>query len=161
MLTNTETNPVPLRAPHNDADGSALAMAASGASGPAANVTAKRVLIVDDEPNIVMSLEFLMKRAGYEVRVARDGEAALAAIAESAPDLILLDVMMPKLDGFAVCESVRKRRELADVKVVIVSARGREVEKERGLALGANAYVTKPFATRDLVAQVEKLLGSA
>lgn len=121
----------------------------------------KRVLVVDDEPNIVMSLEFLMRRAGFEVAVARNGREALDALEGSPPDLLLLDVMMPEFDGYEVCERIRTRPEWSGTKIVMLTARGREVERERGLALGADAYVTKPFSTRDLVEQVKRMLDVA
>ena len=121
----------------------------------------KRVLVVDDEPNIVMSLEFLMARAGFEVQVARNGREALDALEGAAPDLLLLDVMMPEFDGYEVCERIRARPEWNGTKIVMLTARGREVERERGLALGADAYVTKPFSTRDLVDKVKYMLGAA
>jgi DNA-binding response OmpR family regulator len=121
----------------------------------------KRVLVVDDEPNIVMSLEFLMRRAGFEVAVARNGREALEALDGTPPDLLLLDVMMPEFDGYEVCERIRARPEWNATKIVMLTARGREVERERGLALGADAYVTKPFSTRDLVEQVKRMLDVA
>ena len=121
----------------------------------------KRVLVVDDEPNIVMSLEFLMRRAGFEVAVARNGQEALAALDGVPPDLLLLDVMMPEFDGYEVCERIRARPEWNATKIIMLTARGREVERERGLALGADAYVTKPFSTRDLVDQVKRMLDVA
>jgi DNA-binding response OmpR family regulator len=121
----------------------------------------KRVLVVDDEPNIVMSLEFLMRRAGFEVQVARNGREALDALEGAAPDLLLLDVMMPEFDGYEVCERIRARPEWNGTKIVMLTARGREIERERGLALGADAYVTKPFSTRDLVDKVKHMLGAA
>jgi two-component system, OmpR family, alkaline phosphatase synthesis response regulator PhoP len=119
----------------------------------------ERILIADDEPNIVVSLEYLMKREGFEVTVANDGEAALKAVASSRPDLILLDIMLPKKDGFEVCQQIRANPEWRGVKVVMLTAKGRDTEVTKGLALGADAYVTKPFSTKDLVAQVRKLLG--
>lgn len=119
----------------------------------------KKVLIVDDEPNIVMSLEFLMKKAGFEVAVATDGEEALAQVAKLSPDLVLLDVMMPKKSGYEVCEALRADPARAGMKVVMLTAKGRETEVAKGMALGADAYVTKPFSTKDLVAQVTSLLG--
>ncbi len=121
----------------------------------------KRVLVVDDEPNIVMSLEFLMRRAGFEVSIARNGREALAALDGVPPDLLLLDVMMPEFDGYEVCEKIRARPDWNATRIVMLTARGREVERERGLALGADAYVTKPFSTRDLVEQVKRMLDVA
>ena len=119
----------------------------------------KRILIVDDEPSIVISLEFLMKREGYEVEIAADGEAALKALAEGHPDLVLLDVMLPRMNGFEVCKRIRANPAWREVKVLVLTARGRDSEIARGMGLGADVYVTKPFSTRDLVAQVRRLLG--
>jgi DNA-binding response OmpR family regulator len=116
------------------------------------------VLLVDDEPNIVLSLEFLMKQAGYDVRIARDGDAALKAVRERAPDLILLDVMTPGLDGYEVCQTIRANPAWKDVRIVMLTAKSREVEREKGLALGADDYITKPFSTRELVDRVKRLL---
>lgn len=120
---------------------------------------AKKILIVDDEPNIVISLEFLMRREGFEVSVARDGEEALERIRADRPDLVLLDVMMPKINGFEVCQAVRADPGLVDVHILMLTAKGREAEIAKGLALGADAYVPKPFSTRDLVVQVRSMLG--
>jgi two-component system, OmpR family, alkaline phosphatase synthesis response regulator PhoP len=120
---------------------------------------AKKVLIADDEENIVLSLDFLMKHAGYEVRSAADGDEALQQLASFRPDLILLDIMLPLRDGFDVCRHIRKDPALRDVKIVMLTAKGRETEVAKGLALGADLYVTKPFATRELIARVRELLG--
>jgi DNA-binding response OmpR family regulator len=120
---------------------------------------ARRILIVDDEPSIVVPLEFLMKREGYEVSVAEDGRAALDAIAERAPDLVVLDVMLPKMSGFDVCRHIRADPRWSGLKVLMLTAKGRESEMQRGLDLGADAYVTKPFSTRDLVERIRALLG--
>jgi DNA-binding response OmpR family regulator len=119
----------------------------------------KRILIADDEPNIVVSLEFLMRREGFDVQVAVDGEAALQAIAAQVPDLILLDIMLPRKDGFEVCQQIRANPRWQSIKVVMLTAKGRDTEVSKGLALGADAYMTKPFSTKDLVAQVRQLLG--
>ena len=119
----------------------------------------KKVLIADDEPNIVISLEFLMKREGFDVTVAPDGEAALLAMADNMPDLILLDIMLPKKDGFEVCRQIRANPAWQGVKVVMLTAKGRDTEVTKGLALGADVYMTKPFSTKDLVQQVKQLLG--
>jgi DNA-binding response OmpR family regulator len=116
------------------------------------------VLIVDDEPNILLSLQFLMKKTGYEVRTAKDGEEALAEILRAAPDLVLLDVMMPKIDGFSICERIRANPEWNGVRIIMLTARGRDVEREKGLALGADDYITKPFSTKDAIARVEAVL---
>lgn len=119
------------------------------------------VLVVEDEPNIVMSLEFLMKKAGYAVRVARDGDAAVRALEEQAPDLMLLDVMMPGRGGFDICQLVRSNPDWAHVKIIMLTAKGREVEREKGMALGADDYITKPFSTRDVVERVRQYLPEA
>ncbi len=117
-----------------------------------------RILIVDDEPNIVISLEYLMKKEGFEIAIATDGEAALQLAAEFAPDLILLDVMMPKKSGFEVCEALRADPARAGMKIIMLTAKGRETEVTKGLALGADSYITKPFSTKDLVLQIKSLL---
>jgi len=119
---------------------------------------AHKILIVDDEPNIVISLEFLLKKEGFEVAVANDGEEALARVASFNPDLILLDVMMPKKSGFEVCEALRADPNRTGLQIVMLTAKGRDTEVAKGLALGADAYVTKPFSTKDLVAKVKDML---
>jgi DNA-binding response OmpR family regulator len=119
-----------------------------------------RILIVDDEPNLVLALEFLMKKEGYEIRAAADGEKAVKAAEEYRPDLILLDVMMPRMDGYEVCQHIRANPELRDVAIVMLTAKGREVEREKGLALGADLYITKPFSTREVVRKVKEILAA-
>ena len=121
---------------------------------------AKRVLIADDEPNIVTSLEFLMGKCGYEVAVARNGDEALALVESFRPDLILLDLMMPVRSGYEVCRLLRERRSGGALRIVMLSARGREAEVSKGLSIGADAYVTKPFSNRELVEQVQALLAA-
>lgn len=118
----------------------------------------KNVLIVDDEPNIVLSIKFLMTQEGYEVRTAGTGEEALRALAKQVPDLVILDVMMPKPDGFEICQTIRTTPAWRDIPVIILTAKGRDVERQKGLALGANDYITKPFATKELVAKVQAIL---
>ncbi|HIJ84015.1 MAG: chemotaxis protein CheY [Magnetococcales bacterium] len=120
---------------------------------------AREILIVDDAPNIVLSLEFLMKKEGFAVRSVGDGDAALKAIADKKPDLVLLDVMMPKRNGYEVCEAIRANPQWQDIRVVMLTAKGRDVELEKGLALGADDYVTKPFSTRELVLKIRGMLG--
>lgn len=117
-----------------------------------------RVLIVDDEPNIVLSLEFLMQQAGFEVATAADGEAALQQVRAQAPDLVLLDISLPGISGFEVLETLRQEPAFKQLPIVMLTAHGREVEKEKGLALGADDYITKPFSTRQLVEKVQALL---
>jgi DNA-binding response OmpR family regulator len=118
---------------------------------------ASRVLIADDEPNIVTALEFLMKQQGYETRVARDGDEALAEVESFRPDLVLLDVMLPRRNGFEVCQKLRADG-WTDLRIVMLTAKGRDIEIEKGLALGADAYVTKPFSTGELVERVAGML---
>lgn len=117
-----------------------------------------RVLIAEDEPSIVLSLEFLLAEAGYEVFVARNGAEALALAEKHRPDLLVLDIMLPIVDGFEVCRTLRANPALREMRILMLTARGREHEVERGLALGANAYLTKPFGTRELMSNVKKLL---
>lgn len=121
----------------------------------------KKILIAEDEPSIVLSLEFLLTHAGYDVIAARDGAEALRLADELRPDLIVLDIMLPAVNGFDVCAEVRKRSDLSHAKILILTARGRETEGQRGLALGADAFMTKPFATRELVKTVNELLAPA
>lgn len=122
---------------------------------------AKKILIADDEPNIVISLEFLMQRNGFEVKTAGDGEAALRLVTEFRPDLILLDIMLPLKSGYEVCQKIRENPEVSGTKVVMITAKGRDIEVAKGLALGADAYITKPFSTQDLLDQVKRLLSEA
>ncbi len=117
-----------------------------------------RVLVVDDEPNIVLSLEFLMEQAGFEVTTAEDGETALRFIADDAPDLVLLDISLPGIGGFEVLERLRGDSAHRHLPIIMLTAHGREVEREKGLALGADDYITKPFSTRTLVDKVRALL---
>jgi DNA-binding response OmpR family regulator len=121
----------------------------------------KRILLVDDEPSILLSLEFLMEQEGYDVQTATDGDEALQAMSEKLPDLILLDIMMPKRDGFEVCQTIRANPEWKETKIILLTAKGREVDQEKGLALGADDYVTKPFATQELVKKVKMVLESS
>lgn len=120
---------------------------------------AKKILIADDEPNIVLSLEFLMQRNGYDVMTAPDGEQALQLLNTFKPDLILLDIMLPLRNGFEVCQRVRENPQWKDTRIVMLTAKGREVEVTKGLALGADVYITKPFSTQELLASVRQLLG--
>ncbi len=116
------------------------------------------ILIVDDEPNIVMSLEFLMRKNGYAVGIARNGTEALAAIAQTPYDLVLLDIMMPDVDGYQVCRELRQRPDRAGTKVIFLSAKSREEDIRKGLEVGADLYIPKPFSTRQLMEKVRELL---
>ncbi len=120
-----------------------------------------KLLVADDEPNIVISLEYLMKREGYDVLVATDGNQALETIRREQPALVLLDVMMPGKTGFEVCQAVRADPALEGVRILMLTAKGRDTDISKGLALGANAYMTKPFSTRELVQKVAEMLGGA
>lgn len=120
-----------------------------------------KILIADDEPNILISLEYLMKREGYDVHVARDGQEALDVLRRERPRLVLLDVMMPKKTGFEVCQELRADEVLKDTVVLMLTAKGRDTDVAKGLALGASAYMTKPFSTKELVQKVRELTGGA
>lgn len=116
-----------------------------------------KVLIVDDEPNILLSLEFLMKKEGYLVFIARDGEEAFEIIKREKPQIILLDIMMPKVDGYQVCEFVKKTEEFKETKVVFLSAKSKESDIQKGLELGASLYILKPFSNKDLIKNINTL----
>ncbi|HKE41419.1 MAG TPA: response regulator [Casimicrobiaceae bacterium] len=118
----------------------------------------KKILIADDEPSIVAAVEFLLQRGGYEVHIARNGEEALELVESNHPDLVLLDVMMPLKSGYEVCTRIRERDDWRNIKVIMLSAKGRDAEVTRGLSLGADIYITKPFSTRDLMAKIKSLL---
>jgi DNA-binding response OmpR family regulator len=118
----------------------------------------RSVLVVEDEPHIVDSLSFLMKQAGFSVQVARDGDAALRVMESRLPDLVLLDVMLPRRDGYDVCRAIRSNTAWDGVKIIMLTAKGRELDRRKGLELGADDYVTKPFSTREIVERALKLL---
>lgn len=118
----------------------------------------KRVLIVDDEKNIVVSLEFLLEQAGYQYEIARDGQEAMKLLEEFLPDLVLLDVMLPHINGFEVCRRIRENAQWAETKIVMLTAKGQEVEMAKGLALGADAYISKPFSTKMLIQKINEIL---
>lgn len=122
-------------------------------------MTTHTVLIADDEPNILISLEFLMKREGHRVLLARDGDEALAAIRAERPALVLLDVMMPGRTGFEVCQAVRAEPAIAATKILLLTAKGRDTDVAQGLGVGADGYMTKPFSTKELAARVREMLG--
>jgi DNA-binding response OmpR family regulator len=123
-------------------------------------VERRRVVIIEDEPHIVLSLEFLLERAGYETTSAVDGEEGLALIRRLRPDVVLLDVMMPRLNGYEVCRAVKDDPELAAIPVIMLSAKGQEVEILRGLELGAAAYVTKPFGNTEILEAIRAALSA-
>ena len=119
----------------------------------------KKILIADDEPNIVTALEFLLERNGYQVLVARNGGVAMKMIEDERPDLVLLDVMMPVKSGYEVCQRMRERADWRDIKIIMLTAKGRDVEMSKGLSIGADLYITKPFSTQELVGKIKALLG--
>ena len=121
----------------------------------------KRILIADDEPSIVAALEYLLEQGGYEVLIARNGDEALGLLEQRTPDLVLLDVMMPRKSGYEICSRIRHQAEWRHIKVIMLSAKGRDAEVNKGLAIGADLYVTKPFSTRELMAKIDGLLGQA
>ena len=118
----------------------------------------KKILIADDEPHIVAAIEFLLQQSGYEVRIAQNGEEALKLVEDCTPDLVLLDLMMPKKSGYEVCKRIRERADWRHIKIVMLSAKGREAEANKGLSMGADLYVMKPFSTRELVVNIKGLL---
>ncbi len=118
----------------------------------------KKILIVDDEPNIVMSLEYTFKKNNFEVFIARDGQEALDILKNSLPDIIILDIMMPNVDGYDALQKIRNNEFLNDCKVIFLTAKNKESDIEKGLSLGANLYVTKPFSVKKLVEQVNELV---
>jgi DNA-binding response OmpR family regulator len=118
----------------------------------------KKVLVVDDDPYILMSLEFLMKKNGYDVMVARNGKEALDLVEQQLPDMVLLDIMMPDVDGYEICKYIKKAARLKHTKVVFMSAKTKEADIQKGYDLGAALYITKPFSTRELVKQINQLM---
>ena len=118
----------------------------------------KKILLVDDEPNIIMSLEYTFKKNNFEVFIARDGQEALDILQAEIPDVIILDIMMPNVDGYATIEFIKKDERLSHCKVMFLSAKNKESDIEKGMSLGADAYMTKPFSVKKLVEQVNELL---
>lgn len=121
-------------------------------------ISPKKILIVDDEPNIIVPLEFLMEQNHYEVRVAETGERALEIIPAYEPDLILLDIMLPGIDGYEVCQKIRKNPKFNQVKIIFISAMARSIDVAKGMELSADEYITKPFSTADVVKKIKTLL---
>lgn len=120
----------------------------------------KKILVVDDDPYILMSLEFLMKKNGFDVMVARNGREALELVEKQVPHIVLLDIMMPDVDGYAICKHIKSSKKLKDARVVFMSAKSKESDIQKGYDLGASLYVTKPFSTRQLLKQVQELIAS-
>lgn len=120
----------------------------------------KSVLLVEDEPNIVLSLEFLMGQAGFGVRTVGDGAQAMDEMRAGAPDLVILDLMLPKMDGLSVCEAIRANAAWNNVAILVLSAKSREADRKRAMELGADDYMTKPFSNKDLVALAQSLIAA-
>ncbi|MBC8083184.1 MAG: response regulator [Hymenobacter sp.] len=116
------------------------------------------ILIVDDEPNIVMSLEFLMRKNGYVVSIARNGTEALEAVDRAPVDIVLLDIMMPDVDGYQVCRHIKARPDRAATRIIFLSAKTKEADVQKGYEAGADLYIPKPFSTRQLMVKVRELL---
>jgi len=119
----------------------------------------KRILVVDDEPHAIRALTFILKKEGYDVYSALNGEEAMARVRESKPDLMFLDVMMPRKNGFEVCQEIKDDPGLSDIYIIMLTAKGQEKDREKGLSLGADEFITKPFSLTDIVARVRELLG--
>lgn len=120
----------------------------------------KKILAVDDEPNILMSIEFILEMEGYEVHTARDGDEALEVAERVRPDVILLDINMPRKDGYEVCRILRERKDMAGTKVIMLTAKGQTLEKKKGLEVGADEYVTKPFSADELLHTIRTCIES-
>ena len=117
-----------------------------------------KILIADDEPNIVAAIEYLLVQSGYDVHIARNGEEALDLVEVLIPDLVILDVMMPKKSGYEVCTRIRAREDWIHIKIVMLSAKGRDTEVNKGISMGADLYITKPFSTREFIEKIKRLL---
>jgi DNA-binding response OmpR family regulator len=124
-------------------------------------VTVKSILIVEDEDNIALALEHLMRRDGYDLQRVANGAEALTAIRRDPPDLVLLDVMLPEMSGYEICQSVRMDPRLTGVRILMMTARGNQMERRKGLALGADGFISKPFDVSDLRAEVQRVLGTS
>jgi DNA-binding response OmpR family regulator len=119
----------------------------------------KKILIVDDELSILVPLQFLLEKEGYAAKLAQSGKEAIEKISEIQPDLILLDIMLPDLDGYEIYEMIRQRSEWASIRIIFLTAKNREADMTKGLAMGADAYITKPFSNKELVRMISELIG--
>ena len=119
---------------------------------------AYKILVVDDDPYILMSLEFLMRKSGFEVMIARNGTETLELLEQNTPDVVLLDIMMPDVDGYAICKLIKKSPKHKNCKVIFLSAKSKDADIQKGLDLGAEMYITKPFSNKDLVNKITALL---
>ena len=123
-------------------------------------MSGKRVLVVDDEPNILRTLTFVLKKEGYDVSSATNGEEAMAEVRSSKPDLIFLDIMMPKKNGYEVCQEIKDDPNLSDIHIIMLTAKGQDADREKGLSVGAEEFMTKPFSPIQVIGRVRELLGS-
>lgn len=119
----------------------------------------KKILVVDDEPHVIKSLTFVLTKEGYDVSSAENGEDAMIKIRQSKPSLVFLDVMMPKKNGYEVCQEVKKDSGLRDIRVIMLTAKGQEADREKGLDVGADEFMTKPFSPMGIVDKVKELIG--
>ncbi|MFA4836521.1 MAG: response regulator [Dehalococcoidia bacterium] len=119
----------------------------------------KKILVVDDEPHLVRSLTFVLSKAGYDTSSASNGEEALIKVREAKPDLMFLDVMMPKKNGYEVCQEIKNDPSLKDIYIIMLSAKGQEADKDKGLSLGADEFLSKPFSPVKIIERVKALLG--
>ena len=122
-------------------------------------MSAKKILVVDDDPNLTRSITFVMRKEGYDVDTASNGEEAMAKVRAVKPHMMLLDVMMPKMNGYEVCQEVKSSTDLNDIFIIMLTAKGQEVDKEKGMEMGADAFITKPFSPKAVVDKVKELLG--
>ncbi len=118
----------------------------------------KKILIVDDEPNIVMTLEYTFKKNEFEVFIARDGEEAMEILKKEIPHAIILDIMMPKVDGYETLNQIKADKRLENCKVVFLTAKNKEADIEKGISMGVDAYITKPFSLKNVVDQINSLI---
>jgi len=119
----------------------------------------KTILIVDDELSILVPLQFLMEKEGYVSKLAQSGKEAIEKIAQVQPDLILLDIMLPDLDGYEIYQMIRERTEWESIRVIFLTAKNRDADMAKGIAMGADAYITKPFSNTQLVEKIRELIG--
>lgn len=124
------------------------------------NTTNRRILIADDEPYILRSLSFVLQKEGFEVETACDGEEALEKVRQFKPKILFLDIMMPLEDGYEVCEELKSAPDTKDIYVIMLTAKGQIIDKKRGLEVGADEYITKPFSPREIVNKVKEIIGS-
>ena len=124
-------------------------------------MSSKKILVVDDEPHLVRSLSFILAKEGYEVTTASDGEEALAKVVNNKPDLMFLDIMMPKKNGYEVCEAIRRIPELNSLYIIMLSAKGWDIDRAKAIDVGANEFMSKPFSPLEIISRVRKAIQPA